>query len=124
MSSDVVAQVPSQRIPIILYLIASIFGALGQYFYKLGGQNVGLIPLYKNWQIFTGMMLFCGVMLLFVISFKLGGRMSVVYPVYASTFIWGTLISVYLAKEPFHWTQLAGVLIISSGVALITAGAR
>ena len=109
----------SQVTPILLNLIAAVVGALGQYLYKVGGTQIGQIPLYKNWQMFLGMALFCVVMVLFVIAFKLGGKLSVVYPVYATTFIWGMLIAVLLGKEPWAWGQLLGVGLIIAGVSVI-----
>lgn len=111
-----------QLVPILLYLLAGISGAFGQYFYKLGGTRLDLVPLYKNFPLFIGIILFCVVMWLFVTAFKLGGRMSVVYPVYATTFVWGTLISVIIGKEPWTVMQLIGVTTIIAGVILISIG--
>src|SRR5690349_17240182 len=91
---------PSQAIPMLLNLVAAVIGALGQYFYKLGGTRLGTTPFFKNWPLLLGMLLFCGVMVLFVAAFKMGGRLSVVYPVYATTFVWGTLLAAWLEKEP------------------------
>lgn len=108
-----------QTLPIILNLIAAVIGALGQWLYKKGGLLIGQVPLYKNWHLFSGMILFCGVMVLFVVAFKLGGRMSVVYPVYATTFIWGTLIAINWDNEPWAWAQIAGIGLITAGVAVV-----
>lgn len=113
----------SQWIPILLNLLAAIFGALGQYFYKLGGKNLGQIPIFKNGPIFLGMILFCVVMVLFVWAFRLGGRLSVVYPVYATTFIWGTLLAIVVEKEPYSMLQMLGVGIVIAGVSLVAIAA-
>ena len=80
------------------------------------------VPLFRNWALFSGMALFCVVMVLFVVAFRLGGRLSVVYPVYATTFIWGTLLAVGVDKEPFHWVQVAGIGAILIGVTLVAVG--
>lgn len=109
----------SQTLPIILNLIAAVLGAIGQWLYKIGGLKLGTIPIYKNWHLFSGMILFCVVMVLFVASFKLGGRLSVVYPIYATTFIWGTGIALYIDKEPWAWGQIAGIALIVLGVSFI-----
>jgi drug/metabolite transporter (DMT)-like permease len=111
-----------QFMPIVLNLVAAILGALGQWLYKFGSSRLGIIPLYKNWSMFAGMATFCIVMLLFVIAFKLGGRLSVVYPVYATTFIWGMLIAYFFEKEPIVPIQIAGVVVIIAGVSLIAWG--
>jgi drug/metabolite transporter (DMT)-like permease len=112
----------SQTLPIILNLIAAVLGAIGQWLYKIGGKQLGLGPILKNWQLFTGMALFCVVMVLFVYAFKLGGRLSVVYPVYATTFVWGMLIAVNLDHEPWAWTQVMGVGLVVLGVSVIAFG--
>ena len=61
---------PSQNLPIVLNLVAAFFGALGQYFYKLGGQKLGTVPLYKNYPLIGGILMFCAVMGLFVAAYK------------------------------------------------------
>jgi drug/metabolite transporter (DMT)-like permease len=109
----------NQTLPIILNLIAALFGAGGQYLYKLGAGKLGQVPIYKNWEIAVGALLFTGVMGLFIAAFKLGGRLSVTYPVYATTFVWGLLIGGLIEKEPISSGQIAGVGLILAGVALI-----
>jgi multidrug transporter EmrE-like cation transporter len=108
--------------PIALNLLAAVFGAFGQYFYKLGSSRLSQIPLYKNWPIFTGAVLFCVVMVLFVVAFKLGGKLSVVYPVYATTFIWGMLIAAFMSSERINLIQVSGVFVIILGVGLVAFG--
>lgn len=109
----------SQTLPIILNLLAAIIGAVGQWLYKIGGKQLGAVPLIKNWQLYVGMVLFCAVMVLFVYAFKIGGRLSVVYPVYASTFVWGMLIAIKVDHEPWAWAQLFGVGLVVLGVSII-----
>jgi multidrug transporter EmrE-like cation transporter len=112
----------SQTMPIILNLIAAFFGAIGQYLYKQGGKRLGTEPIYQNWPLFVGMVLFCGIMVLFVWAFKMGGRLSVVYPVYATTFIWGTLLAIWGEKEAVSAMQMVGIGIVFVGVSLIAVG--
>jgi drug/metabolite transporter (DMT)-like permease len=109
----------TQTYPIILNLVAALIGAFGQYAYKIGGTKLGKIPLYQNWELLTGMILFCGVMVMFVIAFKNGGRISVTYPMYATTFIWGTLLGVLIDKEVFNIMQSIGVLLVVAGVSMV-----
>lgn len=113
----------SQLVPIVLNLIAAIFGALGQYAYKLGASRLSSVSLLKNYSLFIGVFLFCFVMVLFVIAFKLGGKLSVVYPVYATTFIWGAAIAIFIEKEPFSGLQIFGIATIVIGVSLVAIGA-
>ena len=113
-----------QLTPILLNLVAAVLGAFGQYAYKKGSAQVGQVSILQNYSIWIGVLLFCGVMVLFVLAYKMGGRISVVYPFYATTFIWGALIGFYLEKEPFHWTIVGGSLLIMLGLVVIARGSE
>jgi len=108
-----------QTLPIVLNLVAAVFGAVGQYFYKAGAAKLAAEPVWKNWEIALGAVLFVGVMGLFIAAFKAGGKLSVTYPVYATTFAWGLLIGAVVDKESINAGQIAGVLLILAGVALV-----
>ncbi len=109
----------SQTVPILINLFAAVLGALGQYLYKMGAAQLGKVPIYLNWQIGVGMTLFTVVMALFILAFKLGGRLNVVYPMYATTFIWGVLMGIYFDKEPWNSGQLIGVVLVVIGLSVI-----
>lgn len=109
----------NQTVPIIINLVAAIFGAFGQYCYKIGAGRLKEIPIYQNWQIILGMGLFLIVMVLMIAGFKLGGRLSIVYPVYATTFIWGTLIGIFLDNEGWSVPQIVGTLLVVVGVSVV-----
>jgi drug/metabolite transporter (DMT)-like permease len=111
----------SQTLPAVLYSVAAVLGAVGQYFYKRGGQ--AKLPLLRNLDLFLGIGAFCLVMVLFVAAYRLGGRISFVYPFYATTFLWGTLIGIMIDKEPWSPLQLGGILVMIGGIALMAAGA-
>lgn len=111
----------SQFLPIALNLVAAFVSAFGQYLYKTGSAKLGVEPIYKNYHIFSGIILFTVVMVLFLAAFKLGGRLSVTYPVYASTFVWGTFLGVYFDKEPWSYGQAWGVFFILIGISLVAA---
>ncbi len=113
----------SQTLPMFLHFLAGVFGAIGQYYYKKGGTRLGSIPLWQNWWILAGILSFCLVMAFFVFSYKLGGRISAVYPVYATTFIWGALLGHYLDNEALNPLTLAGIALILAGVAAVGLGA-
>ncbi len=115
-----------QVVPALLYLVAAFIGAIGQYAYKLGGNKLGTVPVYLNLPLLIGIFLFCLVMVLFVVSFKMGGRLSVVYPIYATTFVWGTLIGVFVDKEVVSLNQLLCMCLVvfgSAGVAFFAPSA-
>jgi drug/metabolite transporter (DMT)-like permease len=107
----------SQKIPILLNCLAAVLGAFGQYFYKKGSEQLSENLLNLN--ILLGILMFCGVMAFFVVSYKMGGRISIVYPFYATTFIWGTLIGVFMEKEVVGPLYYVGLLLLLSGLSLI-----
>jgi len=109
----------NQTLPIILNFLASLLGAVGQWLYKLGAKDLKEIPLYKNLPFLGGMFSFLIVMALFMVAFRLGGRISVTFPVYALTFVWGTMIGVFVDKEPFNSMQALGVGLVFVGVAIV-----
>lgn len=107
---------------IVFFLIASVVGAVGQFFYKEGAQNASgenLMSFISNWRILIGVTCYIGVMVLFVVGFRIGGQMTVLYPIYASTFVWALLIGVLYLKEPLTIYKLCGIALIISGIFLI-----
>ena len=62
------------------------------------------------------------VMVLFVAAFKRGGAMSVLYPVYASTFVWAIAIAWLAFNEPIRIPNLAGIVLLIAGMYLMGVG--
>lgn len=113
-----------QAFPILLNLIAAVLGAVGQFFYQRGSQVLKTTPIWKNYNIHLGVILFGLVMLLFVKSYQAGGRISVVYPFYATTFVWGYFIGVYVNQEPASGLALIGLAVMIVGISLIAYAMR
>jgi len=111
-----------QTLPIIYSLIAAVLGAGAQYFYKVGAKNIFEISLFKNWAIWMGLISFTLVLVLFIAAFRNGGRLFVIYPVYATTYIWGGLIAYHIEKESISNWQYVGVALIMLGVGVISVG--
>lgn len=107
---------------VLLYLAAALIGAVGQYMYKMGAEGLRLgdpAALATNWKLFVGVACYVAVMVLFVAGLRLGGQLTVLYPVYATTFIWGALIGVYLLGESLQPVNVLGVLLVVAGVVLV-----
>lgn len=109
----------SQKVPILLNCVAAVAGALGQYLYKKGGEKIAQAGSALNLYVISGVFMFCIVMALFVVSYKMGGRISVVYPFYATTFLWGTLIGIGFDGEPWHPALGVGIALVLAGTAVI-----
>lgn len=105
---------------ILCFLVAALVGALGQYLYKSGAdQTTAAVTSYLNFRLLGGVACYIGVMVLFVVGFKLGGQMHVLYPLYASTFIWGALIALLAYGTPIRPINIAGMVLLIAGMYLM-----
>ncbi len=103
---------------IALFVVAAFLGALGQYLYKSGADVAdGTIAGYLlNWRLFGGVLSYIAVMVLFVAAFRKGGALTVLYPVYASTFIWAAIIALLVYGTPIKPVNVAGMAFLVLGM--------
>ena len=108
-------------ISVIFFVIAALLGALGQYLYKSGAQTAGgsVLSYLTNVKLLGGVLCYIAVMVLFVAAFKKGGSMTVLYPVYATTFIWAALIALLVYGTPIKPINIAGMVLLLSGMYLM-----
>lgn len=106
---------------IVLFAVAAVAGAVGQFLYKSGTERAtgGLASYFLNARLFGGVMCYVVVMVLFVAAFKRGGSLTVLYPVYASTFIWAALISWQVYGTPLRFVNVAGMACLVLGMYLL-----
>ena len=108
-------------ISIVFFLIASFLGALGQYLYKSGAElasdSVGSYIL--NPRLLSGVVCYVAVMVLFVAAFKKGGALTVLYPIYATTFIWAALIALVVYGTPIKPVNIVGMTLLVTGMYLM-----
>ncbi len=109
------------KISIILFFIAGLIGAIGQYLYKSGADKAGgtIMSYLANPRLITGVFCYIGVMVLFIAAFKKGGSLSVLYPIYATTFIWAAVISMMVYGTPIKPINVAGMLLLLGGMYLM-----
>ena len=92
---------------------------LGQLLYKEGSgasQLTDPVSLLTNWRLLLGVGCYIAVMVLFVAAFRIGGELTVLYPVYATTFLWAAVLGVFLLDESFGVAKGLGVALIIAGV--------
>ena len=106
---------------VLFFAAAAFLGALGQYLFKTGVKEVSqnMILLFTNPRIWIAVFLYFLVMGLFIMAFKAGGELTVLYPVYATTFIWAAIIGRYLLNETFSSAKALGMVLIIFGVFFI-----
>ena len=105
-------------VSIAAVLIAALLGALGQYLFKHGADQHGggtWSYLSSPW-IWVGMCCYVTIMVLFSYAFRKGGTVTVLYPVYATTFIWAALIGYYRYGQPIRPVHLLGMLLLLTGM--------
>lgn len=105
-------------ISILLFLIASLFGALGQYLYKSGADQAdgSMAGYFANPRLIGGVFCYIAVMVLFVAAFKKGGALTVLYPVYATTFIWAAILAWMAFGTPIKPINIAGMGLLICGM--------
>jgi len=111
-------------VAILCMLVASILGAAGQYLYKAGTDRApgeGVSYLASPW-ILAGMACYIGVMFLFTQAFKAGGTVTVLYPIYATTFIWAAVLGLVLFGQPIRAVHILGMGLLVSGIYLMGVG--
>ena len=109
------------KISIIMFAVAAFLGALGQYFYKSGAEkaNGGFASYLLNWRLASGVICYLAVMTFFVAAFKKGGALTVLYPIYASTFIWAAVIAWLAYGTPIKAVNIAGMGLLIAGMGLM-----
>lgn len=106
---------------VLMFLCAAAVGALGSYLYKSGADEVdGTIAGYlMNPRLVAGVVCYIAVMVLFVAAYRRGGALTVLYPTYASTFIFGALIGRWAYGTPITALNVAGMVLLVAGMYLM-----
>ncbi|MBI5864656.1 MAG: hypothetical protein HZB38_09135 [Planctomycetes bacterium] len=106
---------------IVLFVAASLLGALGQFLYKSGADRTTerWASYVINPRILGGIVCYVAVMVCFVAAFKRGGELSVLYPVYATTFIWAALIAYFAYGTPIRAANVGGMVLLIAGMYLM-----
>jgi multidrug transporter EmrE-like cation transporter len=105
-------------VSILYFLLASLLGATGQFLYREGAQRAdgGWLSYLLNPRLILGVACYGAVMVLFVAAFRRGGALTVLYPVYATTFIWAALIARVFDAQPVRPVNLAGMVLLVAGM--------
>lgn len=104
----------------LLTLFCALLASLGQTFFKIGSKtvNANLISWITNWRIILGMCLYGLSAILFIVALK-HGKLSILYPIIASSYIWVMVISHFILKEQINYFNWIGVFLIICGVFMI-----
>ncbi len=102
----------------VYFLLAALLGALGQFLYKSGAERATgtLLSYLLNGRLLGGVVCYLAVMVLFVAAFRRGGELSVLYPIYATTFIWAAFIALWAYGVPIKPINVFGMVCLVAGM--------
>lgn len=110
-------------------IINTLIGATGSLFLKKGAAKfhinirVGIIKLImdtiKNWEIILGVFLYFISSILFLYLLKTED-LSLLYPITALSYVFVTILSIYVLREKMNRYKLFGISLIILGVVLVT----
>jgi multidrug transporter EmrE-like cation transporter len=117
--------VPSRRRSVLLVFCCTILGAAAQILMKVGMARFhpDLVALVTNVPLMAGYTLYGINTLLLVLALR-DGELSMLYPIIALTYVWVTLLSYVLLKEPANLYKNVGITTIVIGVAVLGRGGR
>ncbi|MCX6865832.1 MAG: hypothetical protein NTV46_06345 [Verrucomicrobia bacterium] len=106
---------------IVFFFVASLLGATGQFLYKSGAARAGtgMWSYLFNLRLLGGVACYVAVMVLFIAAFKRGGALSVLYPIYASSFIFSAIGAWWIYGEPLRAVNFAGMALLVVGMCLM-----
>lgn len=110
---------------IFITLVASLIASCAQLLFKAGlkekiGSMRDMLSILKNRRVVCG--LICYVISLVVYLYALSGSpLSVVYPTFASTFVFVALLSSVFLKERVGALRAVGVAVIFLGILTVAA---
>lgn len=104
-----------------LFALAAVLGAIGQLLYKSGAAAAtgGLSGYLLNPRLVGGVVCYVAVMVLFVRAFRIGGALSTLYPIYATTFVWAALLGWWVYGTEIKPVNVAGMLLLVAGMYLM-----
>lgn len=105
----------------LCFLLASLLGSAGQFLYKSGAARAtdGMLSYLLNPRLLGGVACYIGVMVLFIAAFKRGGQLSVLYPIYATSFIFSAIGAAWIYGEPIRPVNIAGMGFLVAGMFLM-----
>jgi len=114
-----------------LILLCTLLTTTAQIFLKLGINNFPqlllqlqtILGIILDWPLILGIFLYGIGAVLMIIAFK-GGDVTVLYPIFASSYIWVSLLSAYFFADTLSLMKIAGVFIVILGISFIALGSK
>jgi len=115
----------ARRKSILLVFSCTVLGAFAQILMKIGMTHFSPNPvaLITNYPLVAGYTLY-GINTLMLVLALREGELSMLYPIIALTYVWVTLLSYLVLKEPPNLYKNLGIATIVLGVAVLGRGGR
>jgi len=99
-------------------LIASLLGGIAPFLFEHGSKQLQgrIMDFVLNPYIIAGMTTYLAVMVFFTYAFRLGGSVKVLYPIYATTFIWAAVFAFFRHGSPIEPIHMAGMALLMAGI--------
>ena len=118
-----------QRRSILLVVCCTIIGAAAQVLIKKGAGAMApnstmaqtALAMFLNPSLFAGYTMYGASTVLLVLALR-HGQLSLLYPMFAMTYVWVTILSVVVFHESMNAFKLAGIAIIVGGIAVLGKG--
>jgi multidrug transporter EmrE-like cation transporter len=114
-----------RRRSVLLVFACTVVGAAAQILMKIGMTHFKLDPiaLATNLPLVSGYALYGVNTLMLVLALK-DGELSMLYPIIALTYVWVTLLSYLLLREPPNLYKNIGIATIVIGVGVLGRGGK
>src|SRR5512136_1136958 len=108
-----------------LTVLATLIGACGALFFKLGADNLSfkIKNLMTNWKLYIAVLLYGLSTIFFILALSMkGSHLSILYPFCALSYVWVEILSVKFLNEKMNVWKYAGIILIVLGVSFIGFG--
>jgi drug/metabolite transporter (DMT)-like permease len=112
---------------IFLTLVAALFTSFSQFLFKRSLKNKlntiwDILGTLRNPQILLGLLGYATGLVLYLIALS-HSQLSLVFPIFASGFIFVTIISAILLREKVSMVRVVGILLIFAGIVIVALSA-
>ncbi|MDP6547624.1 MAG: hypothetical protein QF917_01530 [Candidatus Woesearchaeota archaeon] len=106
-------------------LFCTLLTSSAQLFYKFGSETLSfdILSIITNVNLIIGILLYVVGGTLLIISLR-GGEVTVLYPIFATSYIWVSFLSMYFLNELMSLFKWAGVFTIIAGIIFIGYGSK
>ena len=103
-------------------LIAAVLGAIAPFLFEHGAKQLQgrIVDFVTNPYIIAGMATYLTVMVFFTYAFRLGGTVRVLYPIYATTFIWAAVFAWLRHGTPVEPVHMGGMALLMAGIVFMS----